>query len=245
MTYPKKVVAICSSSRSGRGDNKSLTERILKLFLEGLSPAQCRLFYPHKMKIAYCRGCYTCWFKTPGECYYQDDMREIYKELKEAELIVLASPVYVDGFSAQLKTVLDRCIALLDPLIITDEQGHCRHRVLLPEGKKAVLIASCGFSELDNFDQMRSHFAAICRNFFWQRAGEILLPASALGFIRGTYNEKFAAIKRAGEEFATDGSISSTTLQQISKEIMGASEYLEVVNPFFERLRRFPKSDIT
>lgn len=238
MTYPNRVVAICSSPRSGKGDNKSLSERLLKLFLEGLSPSQCRIFYPHKMKINYCRGCNTCWFKTPGECYHRDDMQEIYRELKEAELIILCSPVYVDGFSAQLKTVLDRCIALIDPLIITDEQGHCRHRVLFPEGKKAVLISVCGFSELDNFTNIRRHFAAICQNFFWEKAGEILVPASALGFIHGTYNNKFAAVKKAGEEFAAGGGISSATWQQITGEIMGAQEYLEVVNPFFERLRR-------
>jgi multimeric flavodoxin WrbA len=169
-------------------------------------------------------------------------MQEIYRELKEAELIILCSPVYVDGFSAQLKTVLDRCIALIDPLITTDEQGHCRHRVLFPEGKKAVLISACGFSELDNFTNIRRHFAAICQNFFWEKAGEILVPASALGFIHGTYNNKFAAVKRAGEEFAAGGGISAATWQQITEEIMGAQEYLEAVNPFFERLRR-PKEE--
>lgn len=238
MRYPDKVVAICGSPRSGKGDEKSLTEKILKLFLEGLSPAQHRIIYPHRMKIGYCQGCYNCWFKTPGKCYYQDDMEEIYKEIKEAGIIILASPVYVDGFSAQLKTVLDRCIALFDPLIITDGQGHCRHRVLLPGGKKALLISCCGFSEIDNFEQIRNHFAAICRNFSWEKVGEILVPASALGFIPGAYKEKFEAIKRAGEELALKGGISSDTLERISKEVVDAREYMEVVNPFFEKLCR-------
>jgi multimeric flavodoxin WrbA len=238
MKWPKKVVAVCGSPRSGMGDNKSLTERVLNLFLEGLSPVECRIFYPHKMKIAYCQGCYTCWFKTPGECYYDDDMGEISKGIKEADLIILASPVYVDGFSAQTKTVLDRCIAMMDPLIITDEQGHCRHQVMLPEGKMAMLISACGFSELDNFDHIRRHFAAICRNFFWQQAGELLVPASALGFVSGVYSQKFAAVKRAGEEFGMNGSISPATLQEISAEIMEPAKYQEIVNPFFERLRR-------
>ncbi len=238
MAFSKKVVAICSSPRSGMGGDKSLTERLLKLFLQGLSPKECRIFYPHKMDIAYCRGCLACWFETPGECYHRDDMTKIYKKIKEAELIILASPLYVDGFSAQLKTVLDRCIAMVDPLIVIDEQGHCRHKIMLPPGKKAMLIAVCGFSELDNFTQMSGHFTAICRNFSWQEAGKILVPASALGFIPDLYSRKSAAVKKAGEEYATKGSISSGVLQQISEEIMEPSEYREVVNPFFEKLRR-------
>lgn len=238
MAFTGKVMALCSSPRSGEGDGKSLTERMLTLFLEGLAPAQCQIFYPHKMKIAYCRGCLSCWFKTPGKCYYQDDMNAIYEALEEADLIILVSPVYVGGFSAQLKTVLDRCLVVFDPLITAGEDGHCRHEVMLPPGKKAMLIAACGFSELDNFDLMRQHFSAICRNLFWQKAGEILVPASALGFIPGAYNQKFAAITRAGKEFAADGHITPATLQQISEETMEVAEYQEAVNPFFEKLRR-------
>ncbi len=238
MNKAEKVVAICSSPRSGMGNGKSLTERMLNFFLEGFSPLGCRIFYPHKMKIAYCRGCLDCWFKTPGECFYKDDMRKIYEEIKEADLIILASPVYVDGFSAQLKTVLDRCLAMIDPLIITDEDGHCRHQIMLPQGKAALLVSACGFSELDNFDIIRRHFSAICRNFVWQNAGEILLPASALGFIPDVYKQKFAAIKKAGEEFGIKGSIPDAILQQISEEIIGAEEYKEKVNPFFEKLRK-------
>jgi hypothetical protein len=127
---------------------------------------------------------------------------------------------------------------MVDPLIITDEQGHCRHRVLLPQGKTAMLIAACGFLETDNFDNIRRHFSAICRNFLWQKAEEILIPASALGFLSDAYSQKFSAVKKAGEEFGTGGSISPATLQEISEEIMGAEEYQEVVNPFFEKLRR-------
>jgi len=37
------------------------------------------LFRTSKMKINYCNGCWSCWWKTPGECPQHDDMPEIYK----------------------------------------------------------------------------------------------------------------------------------------------------------------------
>ncbi|MEW5920038.1 MAG: flavodoxin family protein [Bacillota bacterium] len=233
----KRVVAVCGSSRAGVPEEKSLTQRMLENFLEGMAPEYCRIFYPHLMNIAYCRGCYTCWFKTPGICAIEDDMTEIRAEMDQADLIVLASPVYVDGLSAQTKVVLDRIISMLDPLITLDGKGHCRHSLLQPRRQKAVLISCCGFSEVDNFDHISSHFKAICRNLYWQDAGEILLPASGLAFVPKKYDEKFSAIQKAGAELSKDGVISTKTTEFISREILNAAEYQDFLNPYFSRLR--------
>lgn len=232
----QNAVALCASPRAGLPEQKSITEKLLNRFLEGLSSPSCQVFYPHKMNINYCQGCLTCWFKSPGTCYFEDDMVTIKNAMEEADLIILASPLYVDGFSAHLKTVLDRCIATADPLIIRDHEGHSRHSPLKPRGKQAVLISTCGFPEIDNFDQIRNHFRAICKNFFWEQVAEILLPASALGFIKGYYEDKFNAVKQAGKELKEQGRISSLTEKEISKEIMDARKYQEIVNPYFKKL---------
>ncbi len=240
MSEFKKVVAVCGSSRAGRPEENSLTQRMLDKFLEGLAPEQSRVFFPHLMQIAYCRGCYTCWFKTPGICAIEDDMAETRRELDQADLIILASPVYVDGFSAQTKVVLDRIIPMFDPLISVDAEGHCRHPLLQAGERRprALLLSCCGFSEADNFAQIRSHFRAICRNLYWQRAGEILLPASGLAFVPRKYDEKFAAIKKAGEELSQQGEISPETADFIAREILSARQYQEFLNPYFSRLRK-------
>jgi multimeric flavodoxin WrbA len=236
MFRQKKVMAICGSPRAGKAGGKSLTERVLKTFLEGLSPKRYRIFYPHLMKIAYCTGCYTCWFKTPGVCAIRDDMAEIVAEWQDADLIILASPVYVEGFSAQLKTVLDRSICLFEPLVSLDGRGHCRHELRSRKDRAALLISTCGFSELDNFDAIRTHFAAVCRNYFWKNAGEILIPASAAASLPRLYDEKFAAVKKAGEELAREGRITFRTAQKISEEGSEAGCYQDIINPFFRKL---------
>ena len=232
----KRVVAISGSPRAGEHGERSLTDKFLKAFLDGFSPEYSRVFYPHKMKINYCTGCYTCWLKTPGICAIDDDMALINEELQEADLIILATPVYVEGFSAQLKTVLDRSISRYSPFISFDQAGHCRHEHLKLKKRAALLISTCGFSEMDNFDALKAHFAAICRNYYWDNAGEVLIPASALGSLPGGYDAKLEAAKEAGAELAKENRISSEALQKVMGEPVDARFYKETVNSFFTKL---------
>ncbi len=61
-----------------------------------------------RLKINGCLACEYCHTKGRGECVQKDDMQKIYALLKEAEMLVLASPIYYHGVSGQLKCVLDR-----------------------------------------------------------------------------------------------------------------------------------------
>lgn len=59
--------------------------------------------------VGYCRGCYAC--KSTGVCAVHDDMAEILQKMIDADVIVLASPVYFYSVDAQLKAVIDRTVA--------------------------------------------------------------------------------------------------------------------------------------
>lgn len=61
-------------------------------------------------KGAPCRACYYC-REHGGTCVYQDDMAEILQAMIDADVLVLASPVYFYSFDAQLKAVIDRTVA--------------------------------------------------------------------------------------------------------------------------------------
>lgn len=60
-------------------------------------------------KIAPCLACYHC--KNSGECVYKDDMPEILQKMIDADVLVLASPVYFYSVNAQLKALIDRTVA--------------------------------------------------------------------------------------------------------------------------------------
>ena len=57
-----------------------------------------------------CIACYHC-SKNSGACVFKDDMAEILQKMIDADVLVLASPVYFYSIDAQLKAVIDRTVA--------------------------------------------------------------------------------------------------------------------------------------
>ena len=64
-----------------------------------------------RMNIKGCLACEYCHTKAFRSCVQQDDMQKIYPVLDEAEMIVLASPIYYHGFSGQLQCAINRIYA--------------------------------------------------------------------------------------------------------------------------------------
>lgn len=61
-----------------------------------------------QLNIGYCIGCYAC--ARTGECFQNDDMNALAKKMVEADVIVLASPVYFYSMAGQLKVFIDRMV---------------------------------------------------------------------------------------------------------------------------------------
>ena len=104
-----KIVGICGSPREGASEfllKKALTE------LEKEDKFETVFISVRDKAISPCTHCNDC-VETKGKCSINDDMDEIYKALKEADGIILASPVHFGSISAQLKAVIDRCQAMI------------------------------------------------------------------------------------------------------------------------------------
>ena len=65
-------------------------------------------------EIKYCIGCLSC--QKTNKCVLKDDVADIMAKVKEAEVIVYATPIYYYEMSGQMKTLLDR----LNPLYSSD-----------------------------------------------------------------------------------------------------------------------------
>lgn len=104
---PKKIVIITGSPRV-HGNSDSLAEA----FIEGAKASGNKVtrFDAGRMYIRGCNDCKYC-FSNNGECVIRDDMQEIYPALYEADMLVLASPVYWYGLTAQIKAMIDRMFA--------------------------------------------------------------------------------------------------------------------------------------
>ncbi len=70
------------------------------------------MLYLNDLNVRPCQACLKCLKK--GGCTINDDMKDIRKYIAESDLIVYACPIYWYGPSAQLKVVMDRCIAFVN-----------------------------------------------------------------------------------------------------------------------------------
>ncbi len=106
------------------------TAGMVAAFAEGAreSGHEVRIIDVCKKKIGGCLACEYCHTKGGGKCIQQDDMQEVYPLLEEAEMIVLASPIYYHSITGQLQCAVNRIYALDKPKNL----------------KKAALILSSG-----------------------------------------------------------------------------------------------------
>ena len=93
------------------------TAAMVKTFKDAAEASGHRVtaFNVCKMNIKGCLACEYCHGKGYGECVQKDNMQEIYTELKDTEMIILAAPIYYHGISGQLKCVIDRFYSALYP----------------------------------------------------------------------------------------------------------------------------------
>ena len=100
------ILGICGSPR------KKATDYVLNKALKMLEEKgfETKFFGVRGKNISPCRHCDYC--LREKECVMKDDMFEVYGLLNDAEGIVIASPMYNGGISAQTKALMDRCRAL-------------------------------------------------------------------------------------------------------------------------------------
>jgi multimeric flavodoxin WrbA len=102
-----KVLGLFGSPRRG-GNTEILLEEALK-GAEG-EGAEIERLYLSDLKITPCTECHGC--DETGDCVILDEMQKIYPKLLEADIIILASPIFFYGVTAWAKTLIDRSQAL-------------------------------------------------------------------------------------------------------------------------------------
>lgn len=101
----KKVLIISASPRKG-GNSDLLCDQFLKGAKEAGHQAEKISLPEHK--INYCLGCGVC--NNTHVCVQKDGMKPLLDKMVEADVIVLATPVYFYSMDGQLKTFIDRTV---------------------------------------------------------------------------------------------------------------------------------------
>lgn len=102
----KKVLILSGSPR--KNGNSDI---LCNAFAKGAAEAghEVQKIRVAEKNIGYCKACYAC--RETGVCAIKDDMAEILQKMIEADVLVLASPVYFYAIDAQLKALIDRTVA--------------------------------------------------------------------------------------------------------------------------------------
>ncbi len=100
----KNVLLISSTPRKG-GNSDLLCDEFVRGAQNAGHKAE-KIWLPEK-KINYCTGCCAC-VSNQGQCVQNDDINEILKKVINADILVLATPVYFHSIDGQMKTFIDR-----------------------------------------------------------------------------------------------------------------------------------------
>ncbi len=115
-----KVLGIMGSPRL-----KSNTDLLLDEALKGAadSYALTEKIIVNKLDIQPCMEYYGC--TRDGNCVIRDDMDEVYPKLIAADAIIVASPIFFYGLTAQVKALIDRSQAIwARKYLLKQEIGH-------------------------------------------------------------------------------------------------------------------------
>ena len=150
-----KILILSGSPRKGGN-----TELLVDAFIRGAAKHHhVQIVSVRDYKVNPCLGCNAC-FKANGICAQKDDIAIIYEKMSQADMLVIASPVYFYGISAQLKAIIDR---FHNPIRDT---FHLKKMALL-------LVGAATLPEL--FDAILSEYNLCLKFFNLEDAGKVLV----------------------------------------------------------------------
>ena len=115
------------------------------------------------LDIAPCDGCRQCWKKAAEPCVIRDDMDSVYPLLRQADVLVFATPLHFYTWSTPVKTLTDRLFCL-DP--------HFKRNL---KGKISVLLATAADDRPAAFAGLKATYRLVADYMGWKRLGEVLV----------------------------------------------------------------------
>ncbi|MBN2172433.1 MAG: flavodoxin family protein [Candidatus Krumholzibacteriota bacterium] len=226
------VVAINGSPRAER----SQTAQVLAPFIAGMTEAGAgvELLYASRLKVKECTcGTMHCWYGKPGECCVRDDMQSLYPRLAGADLLVLATPVYVP-LPGGMQNILNRLCPLMDPRLETREgrtRARFREHVRI---RRLALVATGGWWEKENMGTVVRIAEELAADVSVAFAGAVLRPHAYLMWSEGELTAEgrtvHEAVRQAGRDLVRTGSMAPENLAAIARPLITQEALLQQYN---------------
>lgn len=166
----KNIVILNGSPRK-----KGNTSALVKSFTNGAEAAGNTVteFFLDDMNINGCKGCFGGHSSRECPCVQKDDMAKIYPKVREADVVVLATPLYYWNMSGQIRTAIDRLFAL--------EEGD--GNLLRGQGKACALLMA---AEGHGFEDVLTYYEHLAEHLKWKNLGSVLAGGNGdIGDIEG------------------------------------------------------------
>jgi len=204
---------------------------ILDSLVEGMTNDGCNveLFYASRLKVKPCAcGRMYCWSEMPGECCIKDKMELLYPKLREADILVLATPVYTP-LPGDMQNIINRLCPLLDP-VLEFHDGRTRAKLRKDVRIRAIALVSTGGwwekANLGTVVRIIEEFAADASVKF---AGAVLRPHAGLmrheGELTKDGESVLSAVRSAGYDLAQHGVMKQEVLEEISRPLISQAEF--------------------
>jgi multimeric flavodoxin WrbA len=132
----EKVLVLVGSPRA-TGSTMKIVQRVDGILKENGIEAETVML--DRLDIRPCRNCASC--EDDGDCVQEDDMRELWEKVESCDGLILASPTYYSGVTAQMKIFIDRTGRAK---VIWDYEKNLPGGTRFSRGKRAMNIAVCG-----------------------------------------------------------------------------------------------------
>ncbi len=236
-----KVIAINGSASMEKGN----TQRMLTAFLEGMKEADAEVetVYAKRLKIRPCTGSFHCWYTKVGECIHSDDMDSLLPKLREADILILATPVFLP-LPSGIQNFLNRLMPIIEPVLeFREGRTHAKFHDDV-KISKIVLISAGGWWEKGNFDKVVRIAEDVAEGVDVEFSGALLRPhAFLMNESKEKGEEVLSAAKNAGAQLVREGKISPDTLETISQPLIPEKELRERYNRMYQRLKK-PRTGI-
>ena len=230
-----EVLAVNGSPSKEKGN----TARLLESFLEGTREAGAftRVIYTRDIDPRPCTGEMNCWYRTPGQCHQKDGMQEIYPILRKADILVLATPVYIP-LPGEMQNFINRMCPLFRPQLVFANgrtKAKAREEVRL---KGLVLVSTGAWWELANLGILDQIAKEIAIKMDLEYFGAVLRPHALVMEDDPTKAEEILQNTRlAGRQLIEEGKMSNDLLERISRPLVSEEDLRTRWNVLEERAR--------
>ena len=237
-----KILAINGSHRGEKG----YTQFLIDMVFQGArdSGAECESIALSGLRITPCRGCNVCQTEKHFlRCIYddKDDVRPTFEKMKNADIIIFATPVYVFGMTSLLKTFIERVHSTADSgEFMVSKSGLFFHHIDRDLcSKPFVTLVTCDNFEEETPKNIVAYFETYAKFMDARRVGLLVRNGGMLtGHGKDPEKEKrnprilqvYEAYVQAGRELAATGRISTSTGRKANQEIIPV--------PFFKYFKR-------